>query len=161
MATHSSILAWKIPWTEGPGRLQSVGLQRVRHDWATKQQGRDTRERLPSPSPSLSRSPLLQGHSEKAAICKLGIQPSPESAMLALWSGTSRPDYEKNQWWWFKTPIHGTFLWQSQQISKAALLQFSWLPLCTSINLFQTTWVGTPLSLGMTRLAMLSCSSKL
>ena len=31
-ATHSSILAWKTPWTEEPGRLQSVGLQRVRHD---------------------------------------------------------------------------------------------------------------------------------
>ena len=35
MATHSSILAWKIPWTEKPGRLQSVGSQRVRHDWVT------------------------------------------------------------------------------------------------------------------------------
>ena len=35
MATHSSILAWKIPWTEEPGRLQSMGLQRVGHDWAT------------------------------------------------------------------------------------------------------------------------------
>ena len=32
MATHSSILAWKIPWTEEPGRLQSMRLQRVRHD---------------------------------------------------------------------------------------------------------------------------------
>ena len=32
MATHSSTLAWKIPWTEEPGRLQSIGLQRVRHD---------------------------------------------------------------------------------------------------------------------------------
>ena len=32
MATHSSVLAWKIPWTEEPGRLQSMGLQRVRHD---------------------------------------------------------------------------------------------------------------------------------
>ena len=32
MATHSSILAWKIPWTEEPGRLQSMGLQRVVHD---------------------------------------------------------------------------------------------------------------------------------
>jgi len=31
MATHYSILAWKIPWMEEPGRLQSVGLQRVRH----------------------------------------------------------------------------------------------------------------------------------
>ena len=32
MATHSSTLAWKIPWTEKPGRLQIVGSQRVRHD---------------------------------------------------------------------------------------------------------------------------------
>ena len=32
MATHSSILAWKIPWTEKPGRLQSKGSQRVGHD---------------------------------------------------------------------------------------------------------------------------------
>ena len=34
-ATHSSILAWKIPWTEKPGELQSMGSQRVRDDWAT------------------------------------------------------------------------------------------------------------------------------
>ena len=32
MATHSSILAWRIPWTEGPGGLQSMGSQRVGHD---------------------------------------------------------------------------------------------------------------------------------
>ena len=35
MATHSSILAWKIPWTEEPSKLQSMGSQRVGHDWAT------------------------------------------------------------------------------------------------------------------------------
>ena len=35
MATHLSILAWRIPWTEEPGEFQSMGLQRVRHDWAT------------------------------------------------------------------------------------------------------------------------------
>ena len=35
MATHSSILAWRIPWTEEPGGLQSMGSQRVEHDWAT------------------------------------------------------------------------------------------------------------------------------
>ena len=35
MATHSSILSWRIPWTEEPGGLQSTGSQRVRHDWAT------------------------------------------------------------------------------------------------------------------------------
>ena len=35
MAPHSSTLAWKIPWMEQPGRLQSMGLLRVGHDWAT------------------------------------------------------------------------------------------------------------------------------
>ena len=33
MAPHSSTVAWKIPWIEEPGRLQSIGLLRVRHDW--------------------------------------------------------------------------------------------------------------------------------
>ena len=36
MTTHSSILAWRIPWTEEPGRLQSTGLQKVGHDGETK-----------------------------------------------------------------------------------------------------------------------------
>ena len=35
MAPHFSTLAWKIPWTEEPGRLQSTGSRRVGHDWAT------------------------------------------------------------------------------------------------------------------------------
>ena len=34
MATHSSILAWRIPWTEEPGRLQSMGSKRVGHDYS-------------------------------------------------------------------------------------------------------------------------------
>ena len=37
MATHSNILTWEIPWTEEPGGLQSTGLQRVKHNVATKQ----------------------------------------------------------------------------------------------------------------------------
>ena len=36
MATHSSILAWRIPWTEEPGRLQSMESQRVGHDWVAE-----------------------------------------------------------------------------------------------------------------------------
>ena len=38
MATHFSILAWEIPWSEEPSGLQSMGLQRVRRDLATEQQ---------------------------------------------------------------------------------------------------------------------------
>ena len=38
MAAHSSILPWKTPWTEETGGLQSMGSQRVEHDWTTKQQ---------------------------------------------------------------------------------------------------------------------------
>ena len=37
MATYSNILAWRIPWTEEPGGLQSMDLKRVRHDLVTKQ----------------------------------------------------------------------------------------------------------------------------
>ena len=42
MATHSSILAWEIPWTEEPSWLQSMGSQRVGHDLATKQPEKNT-----------------------------------------------------------------------------------------------------------------------
>ena len=37
MVTHSSILTWEIPWTEEPGRLQSMEMQRVGHDWTCAQ----------------------------------------------------------------------------------------------------------------------------
>ena len=45
MATYSSILAWKIPWMEEPGRLQSMGSQRVRHDWVTSLTHLNTKEK--------------------------------------------------------------------------------------------------------------------
>ena len=38
MATHSSILTWEVPWTQEPGRLLSMGSQRIQHNLATKQQ---------------------------------------------------------------------------------------------------------------------------
>ena len=50
MATYSSILAWKIPWTEEPGRLQSMGSRWVGHDWATSLVGYWGLRRTPSPS---------------------------------------------------------------------------------------------------------------
>ena len=48
MATHSSILVWETPWTEEPGELQSIWLQRVRHNFITKKQGsKETTQALP------------------------------------------------------------------------------------------------------------------
>ena len=46
MATHSSILAWKISWTEEPGGFQSMGSQRVGHDWATNTHNRGIRDQI-------------------------------------------------------------------------------------------------------------------
>ena len=54
MAIHSNTLAWKIPWEEEPGRLQSMGSQRVRHNWAT----------------SLS---FFQGYQEERGEFRLGV----------------------------------------------------------------------------------------
>ena len=44
MATHSSIVAWRIPWTKEPGRLQSMGSQRVGHEWVTKHSPKSEQE---------------------------------------------------------------------------------------------------------------------
>jgi len=57
MATHSSILAWRIPWTKEPGRPQSMGSQRVRHNWATNTHTHQ--EHVYQGGPSQSRPPSL------------------------------------------------------------------------------------------------------
>ena len=46
MATHSSILAWKMLWTEEPGRVQSMGSQRVGRDWVTKHKHSENRIKI-------------------------------------------------------------------------------------------------------------------
>ena len=53
VATHSSILAWEILQTEEPGRLQSMRLQRVRHDWAYRQRTNTSRRCIPNTIPLL------------------------------------------------------------------------------------------------------------
>ena len=76
MATHSSILAWRIPWTEEPGRLQSTGSQRVRHDRATFFKRPLTQSGLPKFPRFLSQSPT----GTSTAICIL----SP-SLVVLIW----------------------------------------------------------------------------
>ena len=72
MATHSSTLAWKLPWTEEPGRLQSMGSRRIRHDWATslslftfmhwRRKWQPTPAFLPGESQGRSRLPSTGAH---------------------------------------------------------------------------------------------------
>ena len=57
MATHSSVLAWRIPWREEPGGLQSMGSQRVRHDFANKQQQLYFKKKEGIPGSSVVKNP--------------------------------------------------------------------------------------------------------
>ena len=70
MAAHSSILAWRIPWTEKPGEQPSRGLQRVRHNLTTKQNQQlwktsqtPTANTPLLPAPTLGSSPVAAGQS--------------------------------------------------------------------------------------------------
>ena len=62
MATHSSILAWRILWTEEPGSLQFMGSQRVRHDWVPGDSTRFHRLRVQSPQPACPTLPNTHTH---------------------------------------------------------------------------------------------------
>ena len=70
-ATHSSIVAWRIPWTEDPGRLQSMGMQRVRHNWVTK------------PSPAQHKDTHVTFHKEHCSAgffsCDVFVRPQCQS----------------------------------------------------------------------------------
>ena len=66
LATHSSILAWRSPWTEEPGGLQSVGLQGVRHDWSDLVCTHGSADWQGAPSPQqLDKGGLPQSHTQK------------------------------------------------------------------------------------------------
>ena len=73
MVTHSSILAWRIPWTEKPGRLQSTGSQRVGHDSARAQAKTDYSGQYKGPGPSALQEKIPQRQKgEKQVKCLLG-----------------------------------------------------------------------------------------
>ena len=73
MVTHSSILAWRIPWTEKPGRLQSTGSQRVGHDWATSPKINSPRRTAVPTNPSnwVSHNIISQIHASETELMGL------------------------------------------------------------------------------------------
>ena len=102
MATHSSTLPWKIPWTEEPGRLQPVGSQRVGHDWATSVSFFLSRK-IPHASKQLSNyvpqllSPwaaAAEAHVPKARASREKPQPW-EAHAIQLGSSPRSPQLEK------------------------------------------------------------------
>ena len=108
MTPHSSTLAWKIPWTEEPGRLQSIGSRRVGHDWATSLSHALEKEmathssvlawRIPGPGepgglPSMglhSRTKLKQLSSSSSTRLQSNAQNSPSQASTVRELRTSR-----------------------------------------------------------------------
>ena len=71
VSTHSSPLAWKIPWTEEPGRLQSMGLQRVGHNWATYFHFRALEEEMATHSSGLAWR--IPGTGEPGRLSSIGL----------------------------------------------------------------------------------------
>ena len=115
MATHFGIPAWKIPWTEAPGRLQSMGSQNVRHDWATL---------------------LTLIHSQYSLIISLHCLKPPtwkikllyllqESLIKIIWN-LFTPLFRILQ----SLPILLKWKWKSKSLQHAKNLYFSPLPLC-------------------------------
>ena len=126
MAPHSSILAWKIPWTEEPGRLQSMRSQRVRHDWATSLQNKTKPVLLKSLKGGTVLRKWLLIHSEYVLkICQRS------SSSLTHWTAK-------------KFPKH--FYYEPK-----CLLGFSSVQLLSRVRLFVTPWtVACQASLSLT-----------
>ena len=81
MATHSITLAWEIPWTEEPGGLQSMELQRVRHDLATKQQ---------PTSVYLVASTFIKGAlTSLASLLAISVLPTPVGPFIIMFLGVT------------------------------------------------------------------------
>ena len=104
MATHSSILAWKIPWIEETGGLQSTGLQRVWHNWTTSlslslvsdsSPGRpDHRNKLQSPVPNENAEPAVQKLRISTSLAVLQ-----KERIITIWPSNSTPRCVPEKTW--------------------------------------------------------------
>ena len=116
MVTHSNILAWRIPWTEKPGRLQSTGSQRVGHDWATSLSAAGTRwgkspgllKVTESWATWLSASVASTGQwdwSQEGGSCFSGLPASQVRVYRFLLTQGAQPqsysdEYHSDEWWY-------------------------------------------------------------
>ena len=115
MATYSSILTWKIPWTEGLSRLQSTGLQRVRHDLGTEH----TRTQ---PFLACSESPWKILSVDRRASLELAKEGHP-----VHFTGRETEVREKRlPWGNTMSPLCARLLWNEGVLSRLSHLLFLW-----------------------------------
>ena len=116
MALHSSTLAWKTPWTEAPGGLQSMGSLRVRHDWATSlslftfMHWRRKWQPIPVflPGKSQGRGSVVSciyGVTQSQTWLKW-LSSSSSSDVVVLWATISNWSSPKRRWWYSPTYSH-------------------------------------------------------
>ena len=107
MAIHSSILAWKIPWTEEPGRLKSMGLQKVRHHSAHTHTHTHTRTHTQLPKLGFLGGSVVKNLSANAgevgSILGLGRSPGEGNDNLLQYSCLENP-MDGGGWW---ASVHG------------------------------------------------------
>ena len=139
METHSSILAWEIPWMEEPGRLQSMGSQRVGHDWnelACMQPGTD-----PQPTAGLRQSSVdiqlslgfgqIRTKSSTPDLCLQTLKPSTPLNVSRCISPVSSGSSTAQSWrcflfsvprWWAHPQFHPPPQWLCQ-LKRGTMLQ--------------------------------------
>ena len=138
MATHSSTVAWKIPWMEEPGRLQSMGSRRVRHDWsnlaAAASEGNSLKPRPSSHHPS---SLWIINNRQSFLSEFLAQGPQPYSAAAA------QLFHFQSHIWIFKGPE----FWHNF-LALAFMLKQHMAKLFIQMPTFPTICLGTTLLLG-------------
>ena len=116
MSAHFSILAWRVPWTEKPSRLQSMRLQRVGHDWATLESPLDFKEIQPVHS-KRDQSWVFTGRTDVEAETPILWPPHAKSWLigkrLRCWEGWEARGEGYNRGWdgWMASPTRWTWVW--------------------------------------------------
>ena len=143
MAPHSSTLAWKIPWMEEPGRLQSMGSRRVRHDWVTslspftfmhwRRQWQSTPVFLPGESQGWESlvGCHLCGHTESdmtEATSQQQQQMGPDAMTLVFWMLSFKPTFSLFSFTFIKRFFSSSSLSAIRVVSSAYLRWLIFLP---------------------------------
>ena len=136
MATNSRILAWEIPWTEGPGRLWNIGSHRVRHHWSDLKHGTHTKTATPQDGALPSRRPLRDIPGAFLPV------PRPGLALCGL-PKRSLPHFPEPSWRWhlhcLSHPCHQSLL----PFSQTSTRRLSKSPLCFQmLHLGFAHWVS-------------------